>query len=199
MISRDSHFFWNLAMPRAIIPGTIPDDNLFQAIAPGFTKYGDKFELIVGTATGIDINNKQVKVYKAGQETFISYDYLLIGTGSSTKAESPFKSRGSTDATRDYVHAYQKGVGEAHSIIVAGAGPTGVEVAGELADYYGNKKDITLSAHSQLEKLGVKIRLNTKVNESSTLPNGKQEVTFSSGEKVVTDLVIPTFGVVPNQ
>ncbi|KAH7212070.1 histidine phosphatase superfamily [Fusarium oxysporum] len=198
MISRDSHFFWNLAMPRAIIPGTIPDDNLFQAIAPGFTKYGDKFELIVGTATGIDINNKQVKVYKAGQETFISYDYLLIGTGSSTKAESPFKSRGSTDATRDYVHAYQKGVGEAHSIIVAGAGPTGVEVAGELADYYGNKKDITLSAHSQLEKLGVKIRLNTKVNESITLPNGKQEVTFSSGEKVVTDLVIPTFGVVPN-
>ncbi|KAH7178261.1 histidine phosphatase superfamily [Fusarium sp. MPI-SDFR-AT-0072] len=215
MISRDSHFFWNLAMPRAIIPGTITDDQIFQAIAPGFAKYGDKFELIVGTATGIDINNQQVKVYKAGRETFISYDYLLIGTGSSTKAESPFKSRGSTDATRDYVHAYQKRVGEAHSIIVAGAGPTGVEVAGELADYYGDKKEITLvnagptvldnrpdsvskSAHSQLEKLGVKIRLNTKLNESITLHNGKQEVTFSSGEKVVTDLVIPTFGVVPN-
>ncbi|KAF5690909.1 acid phosphatase [Fusarium circinatum] len=215
MISRDSHFFWNLAMPRAIIPGTISDDDLFQAIAPGFAKYGDKFELIVGTATGIDFNNKQVKIYKAGQETFISYDYLLIGTGSSTKAESPFKSRGSTDATRDYVNAYQKRVGEAQHIIVAGAGPTGVEVAGELADHYGNKKEITLinagpsvldnrpdsvskSAHRQLEKLGVKIRLNTKVNESITLPNGKQEVTFSSGEKVVTDLVIPTFGVVPN-
>ncbi|KAI7767251.1 hypothetical protein LZL87_009653 [Fusarium oxysporum] len=215
MISRDSHFFWNLAMPRAIIPGTITDDQIFQAIAPGFAKYGDKFELIVGTATGIDINNQQVKVYKAGRETFISYDYLLIGTGSSTKAESPFKSRGSTDATRDYVHVYQKRVGEAHSIIVAGAGPTGVEVAGELADYYGDKKEITLvnagptvldnrpdsvskSAHSQLEKLGVKIRLNTKLNESITLHNGKQEVTFSSGEKVVTDLVIPTFGVVPN-
>nr|RBQ98296.1 hypothetical protein FVER53263_11873 [Fusarium verticillioides] len=198
MISRDSHFFWNLATPRAIIPGTIPDDSLFQAIAPGFAKYGDKFELIVGTAMGIDIGNKQVKVSKAGQETFISYDYLLIGTGSSTKAESPFKSRGSTDATKDYLHTYQKRVGEAHSIIVAGAGPTGVEVAGELADYYGNKKEITLSAHSQLEKLGVTIRLSTKVNESIILPNGKQKVTFSDGKTAVTDLVIPTFGVVPN-
>lgn len=151
MISRDSHFFWNLAMPRAIIPGTIPEDKLFQAIAPGFAKYGDKFELIVATATGIDISNKQVKVYKAGQETFISYDYLLIGTGSSTKAESPFKSRGSTDATREYVHAYQKRVGEAQSIIVAGAGPTGVEVAGELADYYGNKKEISLVRKSSTQ------------------------------------------------
>ncbi|KAJ4246299.1 hypothetical protein NW762_013650 [Fusarium torreyae] len=216
LISRDTHFFWNIAAPRAIIPGSIPDEKLFQSIAAGFSQYGsDKFEFVLGTATGIDVNNKQVTVYRAGQETPIGYDYLLIGTGSRTSAGSPYKSRGSTEATREFLHAFQKRVGEAKSIIVAGAGPTGVETAGELANEYGSKKEITLassgpavldnrpesvskSASSQLQALGVKIKLSTKVSEPVTLPDGRQEVTLSGGEKVVTDLVIPTFGVIPN-
>ncbi|KAF4997639.1 hypothetical protein FGRMN_3671 [Fusarium graminum] len=216
MISRDTHLYWNIAGPRAIVPGTIPDEKLFMEIAPGFSRYGsDKFEFVLGTATDIDIDKKQVKVDKSGILTVVDYDYLMIGSGSNTRGDSPFKSAGSTEATKEHLHTFQKRVQEAKSIIVAGAGPTGVETAGELAHLYGNKKEILLlsagpavladtpeavskNARSLLEALGVKIKFNARSSDSVALPNGKQEVVLSGGERLTTDLLIPTFGTSPN-
>ncbi|KAF5667341.1 apoptosis-inducing factor 2 [Fusarium heterosporum] len=216
MISRDTHLYWNIAAPRAIVPGTIPDEKLFMEIAPGFSRYGsDKFEFVVGTATDIDIDKKQVKVDKSGKLTVVDYDYLIIGSGANTGEDSPFKSGGSTEVTKERLHSFQKRVQEAKSIIVAGAGPTGVETAGEIAYLYGNKKEVVLlsagpvvladcpeavskSAHSQLEALGVKVKLNARSGDAVTLPNGKKEVVLSGGERLTTDLLIPTFGMTPN-
>lgn len=49
-----------------------------------------------------------------------------------------------------------------------------------------------------LLNLKVNLRTNTKVTESTELANGQQELTLSNGEKLTTDLYIPTFGLVPN-
>ncbi|KAF2692226.1 FAD/NAD(P)-binding domain-containing protein [Lentithecium fluviatile CBS 122367] len=216
LVSRDSHFFWNIAASRALIPGQIPDEKLFQPITGGFAQYGNKFEFILGTATGVDVDGKRLVVIDAeGNETRIGYDYLVLGAGSQTKVDGPFKSSGSTEALRERLHDFQKWVKDATSVVIVGAGPTGIETAGELAFEYGKSKEITLissgptvlenrpasvskTALGQLETLGVQVKFNTKVKEPVQLPNGKQELILSGGERLLADLYIPTFGVLPN-
>lgn len=49
-----------------------------------------------------------------------------------------------------------------------------------------------------LTKLGVDIKLSTRVISTSTTHTGQTEVVYSDDSKVLTDLYVPTFGVVPN-
>ena len=54
------------------------------------------------------------------------------------------------------------------------------------------------TALDQLRALNVDVRLNTEVNAPTQLTDGKQELELAGGEKLLVDLYIPTFGVVPN-
>jgi NADH dehydrogenase FAD-containing subunit len=49
-----------------------------------------------------------------------------------------------------------------------------------------------------LTNLGVEIKLSTKVISTSSTSTGQIEVVYSDGSRVLTDLYVPTFGVVPN-
>jgi apoptosis-inducing factor 2 len=146
LVSRDSHFYWNIAAPRGLLPEQIPDDKLFQPIAAGFAHYpAGQFEFVLGTATGIDVEAKQLKISgPAAKETKLDYDFLILGTGSNTKGDTPFKSIGSTESTKNALHEFQARVKNAKTIVVVGAGPTGVEISGELGFEYGKGKQIIL-------------------------------------------------------
>lgn len=149
LVSRDSHFYWNLAAPRAAIAGNIADDELFQSIPEGFEKYGEQFEFILGTATSVNFEKKTLCIKaSSGLEERLEYDSLILATGAHTKEDMPFKSRGSTESTKEALHQLQRGIAEARTIVLAGAGPTGVELAGELASAFGNKKKIVLVSPS---------------------------------------------------
>ncbi|KAG5939430.1 hypothetical protein E4U53_007807 [Claviceps sorghi] len=219
LVSRDSHFYWNLAATRATVQGKISDDQIFRSIREGFSQHGDSFEFVLGSATGVDAEGKTLKVAVAaadgpGGEQSIPYDVLILATGTHTKVDSPYKSRGSTEDTREALHQLQARVKDAKTVVVAGAGPTGVELAGELADAYGASKKIVLltgsavlqgfparmsaNATKYLGILGVEVRAHSKVDAANELPDGKTEIVFASGEKLKTDVYIPTYGVVPN-
>lgn len=145
LLSQTTHFFWNIASTRAIVPGQMPDDKIFRAIAPGFKQYpADRFELVIGTAEKMDVEAKKVTVATADGEEVLGYDILILATGASAKGDGPFKGRGSYEHTRDGLHEFQDKVKTATSIVVGGAGSTGVEVAGELGFEYGTQKKITL-------------------------------------------------------
>lgn len=145
LVSRDSHFYWNIAAPRGLLPEQIPDGKLFCPIAPGFSHYpAGQFEFVLGSATGLDVEAKQLEVDDCRRKTKLDYDFLILGTGSNTKGDTPFKSLGSTESTEAALHEFQARVGNAKSIVVVGAGPTGVEVAGELGFQYGKSKQIIL-------------------------------------------------------
>ncbi|AEO62774.1 f1a5a737-845c-471b-8a49-d32be81bea2e [Thermothielavioides terrestris] len=148
LVTPNSNFFWNVAATRGLIPGEIPDGKLFLPIAPGFNRYpAGAFELVLGRAEGIDETANTVRVItNAGAAQDITYNQLVIATGSRISSGLPLKPIGSDQQTLDAWHALQQRVGEARSIVVAGAGPTGVEVAGELAAKYGRTKSITLIA-----------------------------------------------------
>ncbi|OBT86209.1 hypothetical protein VE02_06231 [Pseudogymnoascus sp. 03VT05] len=213
LVSPNTHFYWNIASPRGIIPGQIEDEKLFQLISAGFDQYpAGQFEFVVGYAESLDVDAKKVKVSNG---IILGYDFLILATGTNDKEGMPFKGVGSTQATKDALHGFQEKVATAKAIVVCGAGVTGVEVAGELGFEYGQTKKIILLGSgptvlegspasvsklstNSLEKLNVDIRLQTKMTSLIQKPDGRQELVLSSGERLYTDLTIPTFGLVPN-
>ena len=150
LVSPNTHFYWNMASPRGVVPGQLADEKLFQPIAAGFSKYpARQFEFILAKAESLDVKAKTVGI--SGGKT-LDYDYLILATGSHTRGHTPFKGLGTTEETRDALHDFQLEVTKSKTIVVAGGGVTGVEAAGELAFEYGREKKIILVGLSRLEK-----------------------------------------------
>jgi NADH dehydrogenase FAD-containing subunit len=193
-------------------------NQVFLEIQPGFKHYPkNSFEFIVGAASAIDTTAKTVTVTSASGESSQPYDILVIATGTRTQGDLPWKaSLGGYQATKDVLHKFREQVKGAKSIVVAGGGPTGVEVTGELGYEYGKTKEITIitaapelchdclpvniarGAEKELQKLGVKITKGVKVTSSTATADGKTELVLDNGEKKLVDLYLPTVGLIPN-
>ena len=224
LVSPNSHFYWNVAAVRGVIPGTITDKQLFLPIEPGFAQHSaDNFEFVLGKATNLDVEGNTVEVARNdGSRCSLPYDQVVIATGSQIHSNLPFKPVGTHEETLTALHSLQKQIDDAKSIVVAGAGPTGVETAGELAATYDNK-DITLiiggkhvlqASHvlpsvyqvveRNLQKLGVKLVYNTQVKGVQKTPKEGQGETsqtslrLSDGSDLIADLYLPLFGVKVN-
>lgn len=139
----------------------------------------------------------------------------------------PFKNLSSTEETRAAIREWAKRIEAAKSIVVAGAGATGVEVAGELGQEYAvsGKKQITLicdddlpltqhlrrdvreTTKVELERLKVKVITNARVTTAPSAATQNPTLTLtktstSSTDDVPTtlqaDLLIRTYGATPN-
>ncbi|KAH7311412.1 hypothetical protein B0I35DRAFT_488738 [Stachybotrys elegans] len=220
LVSPNSHFFWNVAATRGIIPGEIADEDLFIPIAPVFEKYGEtNFEFVLGAATGISPSLNSINVGMTdGTQRTLAYDQLVIASGSRIKSNLPFKLLQSHNETISAWHDLQTKVGNASSIVIAGAGPTGIEVAGELGAKYGRKKKITLIASQpeflpdaspsvqstimkDLKKLGVNTMMGTKVKDATQSQITSKWTIETSGapnSTIEADLYLPLHGVVVN-
>ncbi|KAI0521321.1 hypothetical protein F5B22DRAFT_569392 [Xylaria bambusicola] len=224
LVSKNSHFYWNLAAVRAIVPGVLKPDQYALPIAAGFAKYPkNSFEFIVGTAETVDTSKKTVRVHvgEDGSDRDLAYDYLVVATGTRNVGTTkvPWKNDGTHEEITALINDTQTKVKAAKHIVVAGAGSTGVETAAELGFEYGNPKNaddkkeiILLSADtevlsgdsiagnvaSELKKVHVTIRANARVASTNNLPDGKTEIVLENGEKLVTDLYLPTMGMIPN-
>ena len=142
LVSPDTHFYWSMASSRALVPGQLTDEKLFQPVASGFNKYpASQFEFVLASAESLDVEAKKVRI--SGDQV-LDYDYLILATGSHTKGGTPYKSLGSTEATKDALHDLQARVKESKTIVIAGAGVTGTETAGEIGFEYGRQKQIVL-------------------------------------------------------
>ncbi|KAL7628007.1 hypothetical protein AAE478_002203 [Parahypoxylon ruwenzoriense] len=215
LVSKNSHFFWNLASVRAIVPGVLKEDQYTLPIEQGFAKYpAGSFEFIVGTAEGIDLTDKTVKISTGGGERTLDYDHLVLATGTRGVDDAvPWKANGTYEEVSAVMSRIQGKVKTAKHIVVAGAGATGCEVAAELAFEYGRDKEVVLLSGSaevmdgdalssnvagELKKLGVKTRGSSRVDSARELPDGRTEVLLSNGDKIVTDVYLPTMGMAPN-
>ncbi|KAG0650373.1 Oxidoreductase ptaL [Hyphodiscus hymeniophilus] len=218
LVSPNTHFYWNIALPRAVIPGLMPDEKIFQPIAAGFKQYpASKFEFIVASAKSLNFEAKQVHLETLGsaEAKVLDYDLLILATGSHTKGGTPFKTLSSTETTKDELHKLQAQVKKAHTIVLAGAGATGVEIAGELGSEYGTQKQIILissgatileaaipsvqkTAAQILQNLKVTTKLKTKVMSSTATSDGRHVLELSGGDKLTADIFIYTSGVTPN-
>jgi NADH dehydrogenase FAD-containing subunit len=154
LVSPNTHFYWSIASPRGLVPGQLSDEKLFQHIVAGFNQYpASQFEFILASAESLDVEAKKVGISGCTGNKTLDYDFLVLATGSHTKGDTPFKGLGSTEATKDALHDIQARVKEAKTIVIAGAGVTGVETAGELGFEYGRQKEIILVSLRRLENL----------------------------------------------
>lgn len=208
LVSPNDEMLWVYATVRAILPDKFGHDKIFHPLGPAFAKYSaSKFEHIIGTAHSLDPEAKRVVVLSTDaeikqqqqqQQRTIDYDTLVIATGSSFKDDMPFKNLTDTTSTKKEIEILRNKIAAARSIVVAGAGQTGVEVAGELGQEYGlagtkeitliadgslplmpeARKDVRQTAACELAGLGVKIVANTRVVGTATTPAGKQSLTL---------------------
>jgi apoptosis-inducing factor 2 len=151
LVSPNTHVYWSVAAPRALIPGQFASEKLFKSITEGFKQYSsNQFEFVLGFAQSLDPAARKVGVSTGSEEQkTLDYDFLIIATGSRNKegnvgATIPFKGLDSTEATKTALESIQGAVERSKTIVISGAGPTGVETAGELAFEYGTKKKIIL-------------------------------------------------------
>ncbi|KAH7165487.1 hypothetical protein EDB81DRAFT_877865 [Dactylonectria macrodidyma] len=215
LVSKNSHFFWNTASVRAIVPNLIRDDQITAPIQPGLAQYPTgNVEFIIGTATAVDVSSRTVQVDTgADGMCVLTYDHLVLATGANAvDADLPWKAGGSYNELLSSIHRTAEQVGAAKHIIIAGAGSTGCEVAGEIRFAFPSTTVILVSSGSslvggdsiatsverELGRLGVEIRKSVRVDEATPLPDGKTRVVLSDGQELTTDLYLPTTGLVPN-
>lgn len=141
LISASAKVMCRPAAPRALISDEIFAQNkLFVDISQLFDKYPNgSFSFIHGTATGLDHVNRTITInLAAGSTEQIDFYSLVIATGSSTP--SPLLALNQDDNfLRTSWTAIRKALPEAKSIVIAGGGPSGIEVAGELGEHLNGR------------------------------------------------------------
>jgi NADH dehydrogenase FAD-containing subunit len=145
--------------------------------------------------------------------TRVNADYLVLATGSGYPYPAKPKSAGIAEQLDD-LRATHVELAAAASVLILGAGPVGLELAGEITSVWPDKHVTVLDRgdrllpgflpevrdelRRQLEERGIELRLGT---EPVTLPAlepgraGHVAVTTSDGERIEADIWFRTFGV----
>ena len=224
VIAPNTHFHWPIAMPRAIVPGQFADDKVMHDYGPIFKQYpAEKFELVLGTATSLDPSAKTVTatLVQGGETRQVTYDVLVVATGSTTTDDMPWKIMGTIEKTKQKLRTVQTEIEQAKTIVVAGGGLTGTETAAELGFEYSKdgKKEVIFvhtdalplspplmdsvrkQAKLELEKLNVKIIADSSVtNVTKSGTDSLIEIRSSDGktQTLTAQAYVPAFGLKPN-
>lgn len=136
-----------IAGPRATASKDLmPYNKLFYPIEPAFAYAKGKFTFVQGKATHVDSAGQTVSVETAsGEQKSIPYAALIIATGVSTPTPlfNLETDRAALEAEYDAFHSQLK---NAKTVVIGGAGPVGVETAGEIAEFLNGKPGFMASA-----------------------------------------------------
>lgn len=222
LIDRKTRFDYVPAYPE-LISGKVTPEEISGDLNKFATKIGAEFTQ--AEVVTIDFHAKKVKMKapaKAGDEgTDLSYDFLVLAVGAeqtffgipgAEELSSSVNTLGAAMETKDVLDKldYTKEI----SIPVIGGGLTGVEVAGELVDYFEDqgataklylvemmpkilpafqKGNVANYAEKILSARGVEMMMETAVQEVTA-----DEIIFKDGQKLTYDLIIWTAGIKTN-
>ena len=144
LVSPASQAMWRPAAPRALISDdTLDQKKLFVDIPSLFDQYPEhSFRFIHAAAKTLDHANRTVTVTAVaadGQSQTLDYHALVIATGATTTSPLFDAEDKDTSALRAEWAAVRRVIPSATNVVIAGAGPTGVETAGELAELLNGK------------------------------------------------------------
>ncbi|XP_002740378.1 ferroptosis suppressor protein 1-like [Saccoglossus kowalevskii] len=213
LIDPKDAFHHNMAALRAAVePGFAP-----KTLIPYQKTYGDVFKR--GLVTSINTDENSV-VLDTGEK--VPFTHLFIATGSRGpfpgKLVSPPKV--SLEKGVEMYSNIADQIKNAKDIVVVGGGAVGVELAGEIATDYKDKKVTLVHPHqrladpktndqfqdqikSQLKDLGVNVLLGERVSNLSELPACQTMSTLNTvktdtGKEIGADLVVPCTGLRTN-
>lgn len=233
VIDRDNyHGFWPLLYQ--VATAGLGSDDIARPIRAVLSSHRN-IDVRLGTVTDIDLERRRICV--DGRD-HISYDYLILAAGSSTTdfgipgvSEHAFPLKTLPDAVRlrnhvlatfEHADAHRSAADADTTIVLIGGGPTGVEMAGALAELIARNLasdfrnlDLTrarivlvemtdhllpgFSPTSQklaldtLQTRGIDVRLNTRLEKVTD-----SGVTLSDGTSIETATVVWTAGVRAN-
>jgi NADH dehydrogenase FAD-containing subunit len=149
--------------------------------------------------------------------TTLEPDYLVLATGSSYPFPAKTDERDSETARSRVLDAHSQLLG-AERVLLLGAGPAGLELAGEIKAFFPEKHvtvadisdDILAGPYDQrlreelrrqLDALGVEVKLGSRLRELPAVApatRGSIQLTTDSGERLTADIWYRTFGVTPH-
>ncbi|CAF9925102.1 MAG: hypothetical protein HETSPECPRED_005744 [Heterodermia speciosa] len=141
LVSAASQVICRPACPRALISDEMFNQNkLFVGIPQVFEQYPKgSLRFVHARATNLDYNDRIVSVtFQEGNTEQIDYHALVIATGASTPSPLHGLNRDEQSLKASW-HDFRKALPNAKSIVITGAGPTGVETAGELGEYLNGR------------------------------------------------------------
>jgi len=221
MIDRKPRFDYQPVYPE-LLSGKVTPEEISGDLKQFATKIGAEF--IHAEVVNIDFRAKKVKTEATagGKGRDIPYDVLLLAIGAeqtffgipgaeehSCSVNTLKNAIAAKNALDDLDHA-KKNV-----IPVIGAGLTGVEVAGELVDYFTDrnapvriylvelmprilpgfpKENVATYVSTFLSDRGVEILTETAVQEVN-----ERKILFKDGRELLYDLIIWTAGIKPNR
>ena len=199
-------FVHNVASLRALV-----DPSWLPRIYLPYDRLLDNGRVIRDRAAKVDAG----RVTLASGEQ-IRADYIVLATGSGY----PFPAKSDVDLTaaaHDKVRAAHAALSQAQRVLLLGAGPVGVELAGEIKAVWPGKHvtlldvaddvlgerfrpDLKAEVRRQLRELGVELLLSSPLREDPpTSPGGLGAVTVvtRAGAAVAADIWFRCYGVVP--
>jgi NADH dehydrogenase FAD-containing subunit len=144
-------------------------------------------------------------------------DYVVLATGSYYPFPAKLEIADSTEA-RDRVAAAHAELNAAASVLVVGAGPSGLELAGEIKSFFPEKQvtvadispdilngpfdpELRVELRRQLEALGVELVLGEPLSGLNTVgpaTRGPVEVQVGADRTLRADIWFRAFGVTPH-
>ncbi|KDN83765.1 NAD(P)/FAD-dependent oxidoreductase [Kitasatospora cheerisanensis] len=143
-------------------------------------------------------------------------DYLVLATGS----RHSHPAHPAADGTAEAIEAVRASHGElagARRVLILGAGPVGLELAGEIKEVWPDKRvvlvdpgetllpgflpEVVEDLHRQLDALGVELRLGAALAEPPAGEPGRAgefTVTTTAGERLTADLWYRAYGAAVN-
>jgi NADH dehydrogenase FAD-containing subunit len=171
-------------------------------------------------ANGRVVTGRAVKA-DVGQVTLASgeqirADYIVLATGSAY----PFPAKSDVDLTaaaHDKVRAAHAALAGARRVLLIGAGPVGIELAGEIKEVWPDKgvtlldvaddvlgerfrPDLKAELRRQLTEAGVELLLSSPLREAPPVPPGERReftVVTQAGAEVTADIWFRCYGVSP--
>jgi NADH dehydrogenase FAD-containing subunit len=163
--------------------------------------------------SAVAVDGQQVTL---GSGERLEPDYLVLATGSSYPFPAKTDEPDTATAHAKYRDAH-RALRDAQRVLIVGAGPTGLELAGEIRAHFPDKHVIIAEAASdilpgpfapalrdelrdQLDKLGIELRLGVQLCELPAAEPGTAAdiaVATEDGEKLTADIWFRAFGVSP--
>lgn len=167
-------------------------------------------------ARGAVIRDRAVSVDSGGVSLAsgrrVEADYLVLATGSSYAYPARPKADSTKEALDDLRRTHKELAG-ADRVLILGAGPVGLELAGEIKDVWPHKQ-VTIvdpaeellpgfapetrdDLRRQLDELGIRLRLRTALTASPTTEATRAEtftVTTTAGAEITADIWFRAYG-----
>jgi NADH dehydrogenase FAD-containing subunit len=146
----------------------------------------------------------------------VEADYLVLASGSSY-AYPAKPNADSTGEALDDLRQTHKELADAERVLILGAGPVGLELAGEIKEVWPHKHvtivdpaerllpafqpEMIQDLHRQLDELDIRLRLGTGLTAPPTTEPGQAKtftVTTTGGDEIIADIWFRAYGVYVN-